>query len=147
MPQQPVVGARTPAGPGVSGPPAREGRLRRMLRTISAPRDELEAEEARSASAHTGATPLTECHERDCVCVSGTLRSVRLEPRAGEQTLTAELYDGTGSITLVFLGRRRIPGIEAGRTLLARGRVTGVNGSRAIFNPDYELLPADLGRR
>ena len=117
-----------------------------MLRTISAPRDELEAEEARTTSAQTGATPLTACRDRECVCVSGTLRSVRLEPRDGEPTLAAELYDGTGSITLVFLGRRRIPGIEAGRTLLARGRVTGVNGTRAIFNPEYELLPADFGR-
>jgi NADH-quinone oxidoreductase subunit H len=43
-------------------------------------------------------------------------------------------------VTLVWLGQRRIPGIECGRTLRVRGRL-GVldNGSKAIYNPHYEI--------
>ena len=54
-------------------------------------------------------------------------------------TLEAELFDGSGSLTLVWLGRRRIPGIEPGRTVTARGRFAAVEGKRVIYNPWYEL--------
>ena len=43
------------------------------------------------------------------------------------------------SVTLVWLGRRRIPGIEPGRTVTARGRFADVEGKRVIYNPWYEL--------
>jgi hypothetical protein len=39
----------------------------------------------------------------------------------------------------VWLGRRRIAGIEPGRRLLARGRVGLHEGQLAIYNPWYEL--------
>jgi hypothetical protein len=51
----------------------------------------------------------------------------------------AELFDGSGSVHLVWLGRSRIPGIEPGRALVARGRVSEHDGVKVIFNPWYEL--------
>ena len=51
----------------------------------------------------------------DRVDVAGTLRAVTLRPRGSSLTMEAELWDGTGQVTLVWLGRRDIPGIEAGR--------------------------------
>ena len=54
-------------------------------------------------------------------------------------TVDAELFDGTGSVHLVWLGRSRIPGIEPGRQLLARGRISEHAGVKVIFNPWYEL--------
>jgi hypothetical protein len=42
-------------------------------------------------------------------------------------------------MTLVWLGRRRIAGIEPGRRLVATGRVGFYNGRPAIYNPKYEL--------
>jgi hypothetical protein len=51
----------------------------------------------------------------------------------------AELFDGTDSILLVWIGRRRIPGIEPGKTLQVRGRVGERDGRKAIYNPYYEL--------
>ena len=48
------------------------------------------------------------------------------------------LYSDT--VTLVWLGQRRIPGIDSGRTLLVRGRLGKLeNGSKAIYNPHYEI--------
>ena len=44
---------------------------------------------------------------------------------------------------LVWLGRRRVAGIEPGRTIMARGRVGVHDGRLAIYNPWYELrVPA-----
>jgi hypothetical protein len=42
-------------------------------------------------------------------------------------------------VTLVWIGRRRIAGIEPGKTLLVRGRVGERNGQKVIYNPYYEL--------
>jgi hypothetical protein len=42
-------------------------------------------------------------------------------------------------VTLVFLGRRSIAGIEPGRQLTARGRIAIRDGRKVIYNPYYEL--------
>ncbi|HEY3737340.1 MAG TPA: OB-fold nucleic acid binding domain-containing protein [Jatrophihabitans sp.] len=75
----------------------------------------------------------------EAVTVGGRIRSVVYTPRENVPTLEAELFDGTSSIKLVWLGRRRIAGIEPGRRLIARGRVGDHEGAPAIYNPWYEL--------
>ena len=64
---------------------------------------------------------------------------VTLRPRGGVPALEAELYDGSALITLVWLGRRRIAGIEPGRAIKVVGRVGVQNKMRVMFNPRYEL--------
>jgi hypothetical protein len=50
------------------------------------------------------------------------------------------LFDGTDTVTLVWLGQRRIPGIESGRTLRVHGRLGKLDsGAKAIYNPHYEI--------
>jgi hypothetical protein len=73
--------------------------------------------------------------------VVGRLRSVTLRPDADTPAVEAELYDGSGSLTLIFLGRRRIPGITPGRSVAAHGRPIVRDGTRTMINPRYELLP------
>ena len=89
-----------------------------------------------------GATAVTQCTLGEPVCVAGTLRSGTLRPRAGVPTLEAELYDGSGTVTLIWLGRRRIAGIECGRSLVARGRLTQHDGRPTLYNAAYELKPS-----
>jgi hypothetical protein len=43
---------------------------------------------------------------------------------------------------LVWLGRREIAGISAGRSLEVQGRIGRHAGDRIIYNPRYTLLPA-----
>jgi len=104
--------------------------------------EELAGRELESGLDKAGATPVTRCSRGEPVCVAGTLRSVTLRPRAGVPTLEAELYDGTGTITLIWLGRRRIGGIDCGRSMIARGRLTVHDGRPTIYNADYELRPS-----
>jgi hypothetical protein len=85
--------------------------------------------------------PIGELSLRRRATVCGTLRSVTLRPRAGVPALEAELYDDSGRISLVWLGRRQIAGIEPGRRLWVTGMVTDTEGAMAIFNPGYELVP------
>ena len=70
---------------------------------------------------------------------AGRLRAVVYNPRVNVPTLEAELFDGSAAIDLVWLGRRRINGIEPGRWVMVKGRVGVHEGRHAIYNPWYEL--------
>ena len=82
--------------------------------------------------------------------LSGVLRSVTFPPGAAAPELTAELYDGTGSVDLVWLGRREIPGIEPGRRLTATGTLCRPEPERVrpvMYNPAYRLLASTTAAR
>ena len=84
-------------------------------------------------------TTIAEAPDREHVRLQGTLRTVTLRPRGGVPALEAELYDGSDVLTLVWLGRRRIGGIEPGRALHVEGRIGRHDRTRIMFNPRYEL--------
>jgi len=107
-----------------------------------ASRAEVEAGEERAEAALTaGAIPVGSLNNRQRAQVAGVLRSVTLRPREGVPALAAELYDGSGTLDLVWMGRREIAGVEPGRRLRAEGLVCVVDGRRTLFNPCYELRP------
>ena len=119
----------------------RQGRFKRALSRLTTPDEDLHAQDLQESTATAGATSLSQCSNKGQVCLAGTVKHVVLRPRAGVPTLEAELWDGTGSVTLVFLGRRRIRGIDPGRSLIARGRLTTHEGRPTLYNPAYELRP------
>ncbi|GAA4393451.1 OB-fold nucleic acid binding domain-containing protein [Actinomadura verrucosospora] len=133
------VSASTPPGAGPGGRERGKGGLRRFLRRMASTKAELEAEELQKTTGDEGATPITDCAARKRHCVAGTLRTVTLRPRGGAPALEAELYDGTDVINLVWLGRRKIAGIDPGRRLRAEGLVSEQDGRKVMFNPRYEL--------
>lgn len=99
-----------------------------------------EETELREGAEGAGCDLIANHHDREVVTFQGSLRTVTLQPRSAVSTLEAELYDGSGTIVLVWLGRRRIPGIEPGRRLTAVGRLGERDGEKVMFNPRYELL-------
>jgi hypothetical protein len=115
------------------------GWLSKALHRLTADDHSIDAEELRAGAAIAGCEPLASCRKGEVVTVTGRLKSVIYTPRETVPTLEAELFDGSGSVTLVWLGRRRIPGIEPGRTVTARGRFAAFDGKRVIYNPWYEL--------
>jgi len=103
---------------------------------------EVEADELRDGTLKRRCVVVADAPLAVPVTVSGTLRTVTLRPTADVAALEAELYDGTGTLTMIWLGRRGIRGITPGRFVLATGRVTMRGDSPVMFNPTYELLPA-----
>jgi amino acid transporter len=101
----------------------------------------LQAAELQADAAIIKATPIAHTHDREIAVVSGTLRAVTERPRGNSPALQADLWDGSGSVTLVWLGRSQIPGVEPGRRMVVKGRIATIHGSSTIFNPDYELRP------
>src|SRR5215470_7554515 len=112
------------------------------LHRLTAERDALHAEELQTEIVEISAKPIGDCGDREVVDVAGILRTVTLRPRGPSLTMEADLWDGTGNITLVWLGRRDIKGIRPGRRMVVRGRVARIKGERTIYNPQYELQPS-----
>jgi hypothetical protein len=101
--------------------------------------EDLDADDLSERAEASGAQRACDCRSGQEVTVLGRLRTVELSPRDATATLEAELFDGTEGVTLVWLGRRRIPGIEPGRTVKAKGRIAVRDGRKVLYNPYYEL--------
>lgn len=95
--------------------------------------------ELRQDAAKAGCDLIAGHGDRDVVTLHGSLRTVSLRPRSGVSAIEAELYDGSGTVLLVWLGRRRIAGIEPGRQLTVHGRLGTRHNERVLYNPRYEL--------
>lgn len=114
--------------------------LRSKVRSAFASTEDVAADEERTAAALvTGCRPLEDLNPRERSSAAGVLRSVVLRPRENVPTVEAELYDGSGTLHLVWLGRRQIAGIQPGRRLRVEGMVTVREGRRTMYNPRYEL--------
>ncbi|WP_328354594.1 OB-fold nucleic acid binding domain-containing protein [Mycobacterium sp. NBC_00419] len=117
-----------------------EGFVRRITRRLTEDPEQRDAEELTGEAASTGAHRAVDCRRGQEVTMVGTLRSVDTNAKGCAGGVRAELFDGTDIVTLVWLGQRRIPGIESGRTLRVHGRLgTLENGGKAIYNPHYEI--------
>ena len=122
---------------------AAQGRagLREGFKRLAVPQQELFAAEVRRES-DADAVPLADLEPRKLAVVAGRLRAVVHRTDGRSPSVEAELFDGTGQVALVWMGRRRIVGLEAGTRLVARGRVAQLGDGRlAIYNPTYELRP------
>jgi hypothetical protein len=111
-----------------------------LLSRLTASTSNLDAAELQEEVEQRSCVPLRGLRHGVCVQVVGRLRSVVYTPSETVPTLEAELFDGSDTIDLVWLGRRRITGLEPGRRIVVRGRVGVHNGRKAIYNPWYELL-------
>lgn len=119
--------------------PARRSWISRAVQRLTEDDQELDAADLREGVQKAGTRPVSTCCQGEPVTVTGRLRTVVFTPRDSVPSVDAELFDGSGSVHLVFLGRSRIPGIEPGRALMARGRIIEHDGVKVIFNPWYEL--------
>jgi hypothetical protein len=85
-------------------------------------------------------TPIGEIQWRKRAQVQGRVTSIKSAPRGSAPYLQVEVWDQTGGVTLQFLGRRDIAGLEVGSQIRAEGMVGEEEGSLTILNPSYELL-------
>jgi hypothetical protein len=119
------------------------GEKSKLRRTISkwANAEDMHARELRQTTREGRCNLIADSVDRTPVRLRGTLKTVTLRPRGGVPALEAELFDGSDSIVLVWLGRREIAAISPGRSLEVEGRIGQHGGDRIIYNPRYTLLP------
>jgi hypothetical protein len=85
-------------------------------------------------------TPIGDIQWRKRAQVQGRVTSIKSAPRGSAPYLQVEVWDPTGGVTLQFLGRRDIAGLEVGSQIRAEGMVGEEEGTLTILNPSYELL-------
>jgi hypothetical protein len=117
-----------------------QGYLRRLTRRLTEDPEQRDSEELSDEVAIAGAQRAIDCERGQEVTMVGTLRSVECNGKGCAGGVRAEFFDGSDTVTLVWLGQRRIPGIDSGRKLRVRGRLGKLeNGTKAIYNPHYEI--------
>lgn len=104
--------------------------------------EDLEARALQDRSEGLGVTAIADVVNRTRVDCTGVVRSLIHQSASGPPHLAVELYDGTGSLTIVWLGRRSIRGIDPGVHLRVHGRVADRSGTMTMFNPRYEIIPS-----
>jgi hypothetical protein len=84
-------------------------------------------------------TPIGKILWRKRAHVTGRVTAIRPAAMDSAPTLEVEIWDETGGVTLQFLGRREIAGLEVGSVMIAEGMVGEQNGALTILNPSYEI--------
>ncbi len=111
--------------------------LHNLLRT----EHDVDAQSMQADAARRGAVPISMVTYGTQVTIAGTIASLVLRPSDTVQALEAEIFDGTGRLTIVWVGRHRIVGIDPGRGITVHGRVVLDGDIRRMYNPRYELHP------
>jgi len=84
--------------------------------------------------------PIGSISWRNRAHVQGRVTSIRAAAQGSAPTVEVEIWDETGGVTLQFLGRREIAGLDVGSQLRAEGMVGEAHGSLTILNPSYEIV-------
>jgi hypothetical protein len=84
--------------------------------------------------------PIAKATWRKRAHVRGHVTAIRTAPSGSNPRVEIEVWDETGGITLQFLGRREIIGLDVGSTLCAEGMVGEDDGALTILNPSYEIV-------
>jgi amino acid transporter len=85
-------------------------------------------------------TPINSITWRKRAHVQGKVNSIKAAPSDSSPLVEVEIWDESGGVTLQFLGRREISGLEVGSEMRAEGMVGESNGQLVILNPSYEIV-------
>jgi hypothetical protein len=103
-------------------------------------RDDIDHERLRRRFQAISPLSIAEMPCRQHAQVAGEVKRLRTAPRNGVPALEVVLSDGTGDAIAIFTGRRAIPGIESGRSMIIEGVARDERGRRVLLNPAYTLL-------
>ena len=71
--------------------------------------------------------------------MAGVVRRITIRPVEGFEALEAVLWDGTGEMSALWLGRRSIPGLVLGSRVVIEGVLGKERERPKIVNPTFEF--------
>lgn len=114
--------------------------FRRFLRRMSESDEQRYSEEIEAWAAKVpGAVRIRDAGTRSHVKLAGVVRRITVRPLEGHESLEALLYDGTGEVTVVWMGRRSIHGLNLGTRLVVEGLLAEQRAERRVVNPTFEF--------
>ena len=84
--------------------------------------------------------PISSATWRHRAHIRGNVTAIRNAAANSTAHVEIEVWDETGGITLQFIGRREVTGLEVGSTICAEGMVGESDGALVILNPSYEII-------
>lgn len=114
--------------------------FRRFFHRMAESDEQRYAEEIEAwASGVPDAVRIRDAPTRSRVKLAGVVRRITVRPLEGSESLEALLYDGTGEVTVVWMGRRSIHGLNLGTRLVVEGLLAEQRSERRIVNPLFEF--------
>ncbi len=114
--------------------------FRRFFSRVAESDEQRYAEEIEGwCSTIPGTVRIRDATARTRVKLAGVVRRITVRPLEGNESLEALLDDGTGEVTVVWMGRRSIPGLNLGTRLIVEGLLAEQRGERRIVNPRFEF--------
>jgi RecG-like helicase len=114
--------------------------FRRFFRRMAESDEQRYAEEIEEwCDAIPGTVRIEDAPTRSRVKLAGVVRRITVRPLEGSESLEALLYDGTGEVTVVWMGRRSIPGLGLGTRVVVEGMLGDQRGERRLVNPSFEF--------
>jgi hypothetical protein len=116
------------------------GVLRRLLDRLNESDETRLAEETRAwADTVDGSVRIADAPIRQPVRIAGVVRRMTVLPMEGREALQALVSDGTGEVTIVFMGRRGIGGLSLGKRVVVEGVLGEHRGDVRLVNPRLEF--------
>lgn len=114
--------------------------FRRFLHRMAESDEQRMAAEIQAwASAIPGAVPIAETPTRTPVKLAGVVKRITVHPEHGLEALEALLTDGTGEMSVLWMGRRSIAGLTLGTRVIVQGVVGEQRQGRRMVNPSFEF--------
>jgi RecG-like helicase len=116
------------------------GRIRHLLERLSESDERRLAEETRAwADTVEGSIRIADASLRQQVRIAGVIRRMTVLPMQGKEALQALISDGTGEVTIVFMGRRGIGGLSLGKRVVVEGVLAEHRSEVRMVNPKLEF--------
>ena len=114
--------------------------FRRFFRRMAESDEQRYAEEILAwAQKVPGSVRIAEAQPRSRVKLAGVVRRITVRPLEGNESLEAILFDGTGEVSVMWMGRRAIRGLSLGTRLVVEGLLAEQLGERRLINPTFEF--------
>ncbi len=114
--------------------------FRRLFRRLAESDEQRLADEVETWAARVpGTVRISEAPTRDRVRIAGVVKRITVHPEQGFEALEARLFDGTGEMSVVWMGRRSIPGLTLGTRIVVEGVVGEQRHGRRMVNPRFEF--------
>lgn len=114
--------------------------FRRFFHRMAESDEQRYAEEIQAwAAGVPGSVRVAEAPPRSKVKLAGVVRRITVRPLEGHESLEAILSDGTGEVTVVWMGRRAIRGLSLGTRLVVEGLLAEQRSEKRIVNPSFEF--------
>ena len=116
------------------------GVFRRVFARLNESDETRLAEETRAwADTVEGSVRIAEAPLRQPCRIAGVIRRMTVLPMEGKEALQALVSDGTGEVTIVFMGRRGIGGLTLGKRVVVEGVLAEQRGETRMVNPRLEF--------